>query len=78
MRRVLRDDGELRLLEHVRSTTAWKAKLQDLVQPAWTFATGGCHPNRDTEATVLRAGFAIAERRARNDMRRLAVRKAPR
>jgi ubiquinone/menaquinone biosynthesis C-methylase UbiE len=77
MRRVLRDEGELRLLEHVRSTRAWKARLQDLVQPAWTLLTGGCHPNRDTEATVLSAGFAIGERRARNDMRRLALRKAP-
>jgi ubiquinone/menaquinone biosynthesis C-methylase UbiE len=76
MRRVLRDEGELRLLEHVRSTEPWKARLQDLVQPAWTFVTGGCHPNRDTEATVLRAGFATGERRARNDLRRLALRKA--
>ena len=73
--RVLRDDGELRLLEHVRSVTRWKARLQDLLQPAWTAISGGCHPNRDTEAAVLRGGFAIVERRARNDMRRMALRK---
>jgi ubiquinone/menaquinone biosynthesis C-methylase UbiE len=73
--RVLRDDGELRLLEHVRSTKAWKARLQDLLQPAWTTLSGGCHPNRDTEAAVLGGGFAISERRARNDMRRMALRK---
>jgi ubiquinone/menaquinone biosynthesis C-methylase UbiE len=76
VRRVLRDDGELRMLEHVRSTRRWKARLQDLYQPVWTTLSGGCHPNRDTEATVLRAGFAVSERRARNEMRRLALRKA--
>jgi ubiquinone/menaquinone biosynthesis C-methylase UbiE len=74
--RVLRDDGELRLLEHVRSTKPWKARLQDLLQPAWTTLSGGCHPNRDTEAAVLGAGFDVSERRARNDMRRMALRKS--
>jgi ubiquinone/menaquinone biosynthesis C-methylase UbiE len=76
MRRVLRDEGELRVLEHVRSTRPWKAKLQDLVQPVWTALSGGCHPNRDTEATILRAGFAVSERCARSEMRRLALRKS--
>jgi ubiquinone/menaquinone biosynthesis C-methylase UbiE len=74
-RRVLEDDGELRLLEHVRSETPWKARMQDRITPLWSFVTGGCHPNRDTEAAVARAGFAVVERRAKNDMRRLAVRK---
>jgi len=76
MRRVLRDEGELRVLEHVRSTRPWKAKVQDLVQPVWTALSGGCHPNRDTEATILRAGFAVSERRAKSEMRRLALRKS--
>jgi ubiquinone/menaquinone biosynthesis C-methylase UbiE len=76
MRRVLRDDGELRLLEHVRSDRPWRARFQDFLQPAWTALSGGCHPNRDTEATVMRGGFAVSERRARSDMRRLALRKA--
>jgi ubiquinone/menaquinone biosynthesis C-methylase UbiE len=76
IRRVLRDDGELRLLEHVRSTRPWKARLQDFVQPAWTALSGGCHPNRDTEAAVLGEGFAVSERRARNDMRRMALRRS--
>jgi ubiquinone/menaquinone biosynthesis C-methylase UbiE len=76
MRRVLRDDGQLRLLEHVRSDRPWKAGLQDFFQPAWTALSGGCHPNRDTEATVMRGGFAVSERRARSEMRRIALRKA--
>lgn len=74
--RVLRPGGTLRMLEHVRSSTPWKARLQDLVQPAWTRLTGGCHPNRDTEAAVAAAGFAIdpATRRARGEMRRFTAR----
>jgi hypothetical protein len=66
------------MLEHVRSTRPWKARLQDRLQPAWTRLTGGCHPNRDTERAVEAGGFHIeAEgRRAKGDMRRFAARRA--
>ena len=76
VRRVLRPDGELRMLEHVRSTRAWKARLQDLLQPVWTGFTGGCHPNRDTERAVEAGGFQIEVegRRAKGDMRRFVAR----
>jgi ubiquinone/menaquinone biosynthesis C-methylase UbiE len=76
VRRVLRQDGELRMLEHVRSTRAWKARLQDLLQPAWTGFTGGCHPNRDTERAVEAGGFQIEVegRQAKGDMRRFVAR----
>lgn len=59
VRRVLRPDGQLLMLEHVRSTRSWFARWQDLIQPAWTWISGGCHPNRDTESTVRAAGFRI-------------------
>jgi ubiquinone/menaquinone biosynthesis C-methylase UbiE len=77
VRRVLRPDGTLRALEHVRSTVAWRARVQDAIQPAWTWAAGGCHPNRDTERAVEAAGFAIeAEgRRARANLRRFVARR---
>ena len=76
VRRVLRADGTLRALEHVRSTRPWKARVQDWIQPAWTRCAGGCHPNRETERIVEAAGFVIeAEgRRAEADMRRFAAR----
>ena len=76
VRRVLRPGGQLRMLEHVRATRAWKARLQDLLQPAWTQITGGCHPNRDTEGAVEAGGFQIEEegRRAKGDMRRFVAR----
>jgi ubiquinone/menaquinone biosynthesis C-methylase UbiE len=76
VRRVLRDDGSMRLLEHVRSASSWQARLQDFIQPAWTRVTGGCRPNRDTESAVRNAGFRIDERRANRNLRRLVARKA--
>jgi ubiquinone/menaquinone biosynthesis C-methylase UbiE len=78
VRRVLRPGGTLRALEHVRATVAWRARVQDLVQPAWTWVAGGCHPNRDTERAVERAGFTIdAEgRRARANLRRFVARRS--
>ena len=79
VRRVLRPEGTLRMLEHVRSERPWRARFQDRVQPAWTWISGGCRPNRDTERTVEAAGFAIepATRRARGTMRRFVARHGP-
>ena len=76
VKRVLKPGGALRMLEHVRATRGWKARVQDRWQPLWTRITGGCHWNRDTEAAVERAGFRIAPegRRARGDMRRFVAR----
>jgi ubiquinone/menaquinone biosynthesis C-methylase UbiE len=78
VRRVLRPGGRLRMLEHVRSTRPWKGRVQDAVQPCWTWVMGGCHPNRETERTVEAAGFVIEPdgRRARGDMRHFAARPA--
>jgi ubiquinone/menaquinone biosynthesis C-methylase UbiE len=75
VKRILKRDGTLRMLEHVRSTTPWKARLQDRIQPMWTRFAGGCHPNRATEQTVTNAGFAIGAegRRAKGTMRRFAA-----
>jgi ubiquinone/menaquinone biosynthesis C-methylase UbiE len=76
VRRVLHPEGTLRMLEHVRSERPWSARVQDLIQPAWTCLAGGCRPNRDTERAVEAAGFAIdrASRRARGNMRRFVAR----
>lgn len=71
VKRVLAPGGELRMLEHVRHEGRIRGKLQDLLQPAWTRCTGGCHPNRPTERFVRDAGFTIdrAGRRARGTLR---------
>lgn len=76
VKRVLRPEGRLRMLEHVRSKNRWVARAQDLVQPAWTWFTGGCRNNRETEAAVEAAGFEIEDdgRRARRELRRFSAR----
>ena len=71
IQRVLAPGGKLRMLEHVRSRSPRGARWQDFIQPLWTRVAGGCHPNRDTEAAVIAAGFTIGERRERDNMRRL-------
>ena len=77
VRRVLDEDGELRMLEHVRSTHPWMAWWQDLIQPLWTWLSGGCHPNRDTVGNVRTAGFQVleADSFARRNVRLLSARK---
>lgn len=76
VRKVLAPGGTLRMLEHVRATSGWHASLQDLAQPLWTRLTGGCRPNRDTEAAVGQAAFRVdgESRRASGTMRRFVAR----
>ncbi len=59
-RRVLRSDGRLIVLEHVRGAGGL-ARWQDRVTPLWNRLGAGCHPNRDTRAAVERAGFRFLE-----------------
>jgi SAM-dependent methyltransferase len=75
VRRVLTPGGTLRMLEHVRSSIPWVARVQDTVQPLWTRISGGCHLNRDTETLLETRGYRIraAGRRARRSMRLLVA-----
>ncbi len=61
LRRVLRPEGQLRFLEHVRAKTPGWRRLQDIVTPLWERIGAGCHPNRDTVVNIERAGFRIEE-----------------
>jgi ubiquinone/menaquinone biosynthesis C-methylase UbiE len=76
VKRVLRSEGRLRMLEHVRAQAKRAARFQDFIQPLWTRVTGGCHPNRDTERAVEESGFSIERsgRRARKIMRLFSAR----
>ena len=78
VKRVLRPDGQLRMLEHVRSRRRWKAAFQDRVQPLWTRLSGGCRPNRETERLVEASGFVIdrLDRLEQADLRRFSARPA--
>lgn len=59
--RTLKPDGRLVVLEHVRGTGRL-ARWQDRITPIWSCVAGGCHPNRDIESAIGRAGFVIDER----------------
>lgn len=75
VRRVLRPEGTLLMLEHVQARSRFGAWLLDSVQPLWTCAAGGCHPNRRTDQLVEQAGFRIDRDsyRARGLFRRFAA-----
>jgi len=58
-RRVLRPGGALRSYEHVRSTDPRLARRQDRLERPWGWIGRGCHPNRDTLASISRSGFRL-------------------
>ncbi len=50
--RVLRPGGRMLFVEHVRSDDPGLARWQDRLEKPWRFLGDGCHPNRDTVATI--------------------------
>jgi len=58
--RVLRPGGELHFYEHVIPRCQPKRLLLQAADHSglWPKIAGGCHPARDTEAAIARAGFA--------------------
>ena len=59
LRRVLKADGQLLFLEHVRWDDPERARWQDRLEGLWTKVACGCHPNRDTLAAIRAAGFSV-------------------
>jgi ubiquinone/menaquinone biosynthesis C-methylase UbiE len=55
--RVLRPDGQLLFIEHVRSHSPRMARWQDRLQTPWRHFAAGCRCNRDTIASIEAAGF---------------------
>ncbi len=60
-RRVLRDGGELRFYEHVRSRRPGFARWQRRIAPVWSRLMGGCQPDRNTLAAIVDAGFRLEQ-----------------
>jgi ubiquinone/menaquinone biosynthesis C-methylase UbiE len=58
-RRVLKQGGELRLLEHVEMERRPIAWAQAKATPVWKRVAGGCHLDRDTLKLVREAGFSV-------------------
>ena len=61
MRRVLRPDGRLLVLEHVGGPDGSRLRRwQDRINPLWRRAAVGCQVNRPTRQTLRDAGFDTA------------------
>jgi ubiquinone/menaquinone biosynthesis C-methylase UbiE len=61
LRRVLKPGGELRFMEHVRSESPRKARIQSRLDDSgiWPRLGGGCHCSRDTVGAIEAAGFEV-------------------
>lgn len=59
--RVLRPDGRLLFLEHVRAQSPRLANWQDRLEKPWRFIGDGCHCNRDTLATIESSPLQLQE-----------------
>jgi SAM-dependent methyltransferase len=63
IRRVLRPNGRLLFLEHVRADDARLARWQDRLERPWGLVAMGCHPNRPTLDRIRATGFDVEELR---------------
>ncbi|WNF38537.1 class I SAM-dependent methyltransferase [Bacillaceae bacterium IKA-2] len=59
MKRVLKTNGTLLFIEHVKMKQPILATLQNMLTPVWKRIGDGCHLNRDTEQTIKDAGLNI-------------------
>lgn len=64
LRRVLRQGGTARLLEHVRVERPIIGWLQDVVTPVWRRVAGGCRLNERSVESVRRAGLRVDDSRS--------------
>ncbi|MGO4446379.1 class I SAM-dependent methyltransferase [Mycobacterium sp. 2YAF39] len=57
---LLRTGGELRYLEHIASSGA-RERLQKIADATfWPRVLGNCHTHRDTEQSIVDAGFSVS------------------
>jgi ubiquinone/menaquinone biosynthesis C-methylase UbiE len=61
VRRVLKDDGQLLFIEHVRSEDPGLARWQDRLRRPWAWFGHGCQCNRSTVETIRSAGFSLSK-----------------
>lgn len=58
--RVLRPDGQVLFIEHVRARSRWLAASQDALARPWRAFAGGCVCNRTTLELIQASGFRVA------------------
>ena len=68
---MLKPGGRLLFMEHVRADDRRVARWQDRLERPWGWFGRGCHPNRDTLATIEASGLEA------RDMERDQMPKAP-
>jgi SAM-dependent methyltransferase len=59
--RVLRPDGQLLFIEHVRSESPWLASWQDRLAGSWRRFGRGCRCNRATAELIATCGLELDE-----------------
>ena len=59
--RVMKPGGRLLFIEHVRSEDPRLAAWQDRLEKPWRFLGDGCHPNRDTVATISASSLRLGD-----------------
>lgn len=59
VKRVLKEDGKIIFIEHVRPEKELLGKTFDFFTPLWKKVANGCHLNRDTEALLDSIGFQL-------------------
>ena len=61
VRRVLKDDGRLLFIEHVRSDDPARARWQDRLHGPWKALGHGCNCNRATVPAIVASGFRLVD-----------------
>jgi ubiquinone/menaquinone biosynthesis C-methylase UbiE len=57
--RVLRPDGQLLFIEHIRASSRFLAACQDMLLKPWRGFAGGCECNRPTLELMRACGFTV-------------------
>jgi ubiquinone/menaquinone biosynthesis C-methylase UbiE len=60
--RVLKPDGRVLILEHVKSEKMWMAALQRTITPIWKHLADGCHLDRDIGGTLQKEFKKVEQR----------------
>ncbi|NBG86950.1 class I SAM-dependent methyltransferase [Isachenkonia alkalipeptolytica] len=59
IKRVLKKDGKIIFIEHIRPETEPLGKTFDILTPLWKRLAKGCHLNRKTEEHLQSLGFQL-------------------
>ncbi len=59
IKRVLKNEGSIIFIEHVRPKAEPLGKTFDTLTPLWKKLASGCHLNRETEETLKNMGFDL-------------------